>query len=287
MKRTTFLIIMLSMLSFAVCGQSQSEKHVFTVTSNDGVSITYDVHGIGSTALLFVHGWSCDRTYWKHQIEPFSKKYKVITIDLGGHGESGFGRTDWTISSFGSDVATVVKELKLKRIILIGHSMGGDVIVDAALQLPERVDGLIMVDTYKKLGSGRSMEQIQAFIDEIGTDFSVNVQRLVRSMFLPDSDASLVDSVAKDMSSAPQDVALSAGKSSLIHSRLITHDLDLLKRPVIAINADYDEATNLESMQRFGVETVIMPDVGHFMMMEDPERFNELLETTIKKLLIE
>lgn len=268
---------------FTVPGRSQSGKQSFKVITPDGVSITYEVHEKGSTALVFVHGWSCDRSYWRDQIQPFSERYKVVTLDLGGHGESGFGRTDWTIYSFGNDVATVIKELNLKRVILIGHSMGGDVITDAALQLPGLVTGLIMVDTYKKLGSGRSMDQVQAVVDELGTDFPANVERLIRSMFLPDADASLIDSVAKDMSSAPQDVALSAIKSSLTHSRQITHDLELLKMPVVAINPD-NEPTDFESMRLHGVEVRIMQGAGHFLMMEDSEKFNELLETTIKKI---
>ncbi|MGI9552517.1 MAG: alpha/beta fold hydrolase, partial [Aurantibacter sp.] len=172
----------------------------------------------------------------------------------------------------------------LERTVLIGHSMGGDVIVDAALQLPGRVAGLIMVDTYKKLGDGRSMEQIQAFVDDFGADFPTKVQRLVRSMYLPNSDSSLVEYVAKDMSSAPRDVALSALKSSFTHSRQITHDLELLKLPVFAFNAD-NEPTDSESMERNGVEVVIMPKVGHFLMMEDPKRFNEILESVIGKII--
>ena len=280
------ITIVMAIISFSALAQSQTEIQTFKVTSTDGVTIAYNVHGVGSTGLVFVHGWSCDRSYWKEQIQPFSARYRVVSIDLGGHGESGFGRKNWTIYSFGSDVATVVRELDLKRVILIGHSMGGDVIVDAALQLPGRVAGLIMVDTYKKLGDGRSMEQIQAFVEDFGIDFETKVQQLVRSLYLPTSDTSLVEYVAKDMSSAPTGVALSAIKSSFTHSRQITHDLELLNLPVIAINAG-NEPTDMESMQLHGVETHIMSRVGHFPMMEDPQRFNELLETLIEKLLSE
>ncbi len=69
--------------------------------------------------------------------------------------------------------------------------MVGDVIADAVLQLPGRVAGLSLWWIIKRLGSGRSMEQVQAIVDELGTDFPVNVKRLVRSMFLPDADSSL------------------------------------------------------------------------------------------------
>lgn len=281
---STILSVLLVAISSLAFGQSDLSPKSSTVHTSDGVSIAYEVHGQGSTALILVHGWSCDRSYWKEQVPHFSKRFKVVTIDLGGHGDSGLGRSDWTIYSFGNDVATVVRELDLRSAILIGHSMGGDVVVDAALQLPNIVVGLIMVDTYKELGNGRSMEQVQAIVDEFSTDFQKKVQNLVRNMYLPQSNSPLVDHIANDMSSAPSDVALSSLKSSFTHSRQITHDLQLLNLPVIAINADY-EPTDIESMESHGVRVVIMPGVKHFLLLEEPERFNELLENTINKLL--
>ncbi len=284
MKQFFFINIMLIIVSLAATGQTQSQKQSSGVTTNDGVFISYEVHGTGSTALVFVHGWSCDRSYWKEQIQPFSRRYKVVAVDLGGHGESGLGRKDWTIYSFGSDVAAVVKKLGLKRVVLVGHSMGGDVITDAALQLPGRVAGLIMVDTYKKLGAGRPPDQVQTFINKFRTNFADSVRPLVRSMFLTNSDSALVEFVAMDMSSAPPAVALSALESSFAHSRQITHDFEQLKLPVIAINPD-NELTDIASMHRYGVEVLIMQGVGHFLMMEDPKRFNEILGTAIKKIV--
>src|SRR5678815_2468104 len=75
------------------------------VTSADGIRIAFEVHGEGAPALVFVHGWSCNRSYWREQLQPFSKQFKVVAVDLAGHGESGLGRTSWTIAAFGGDVA--------------------------------------------------------------------------------------------------------------------------------------------------------------------------------------
>src|SRR5207249_632714 len=115
----------------------------------DGIRIVYEVQGEGrpgTPALVFIHGWSCDRSYWKGQLEPFSQRFKVVAIDLAGHGESGLGRDAWTIAAFGGDVAAVVQKLGLERVILIGHSMGGHVTAEAARRLPGRVAGLVWVD---------------------------------------------------------------------------------------------------------------------------------------------
>jgi pimeloyl-ACP methyl ester carboxylesterase len=188
------------------------------------------------------------------------------------------------MASFGDDVAAVVKKLGLTRVILIGHSMGGDVIAEAARRLPGRVAGLVWVDAYKQVGNGRAPEQVKAIMAPLRADFVPATQALVRSMFRPTSDSALVERVATDMSSAPPTVGLGALESALSYSREIRRTLRALKLPVIAINPD-NSPTDTLSMQRSGVEVLLMPGVGHFLMMEDPGRFNGLLLTAVAKLV--
>lgn len=63
------------------------------VKSADGVEIAYQAEGTGKYSLVFIHGWCCDKSYWKDQLNLAEKGYQVITIDLAGHGESGKNRT--------------------------------------------------------------------------------------------------------------------------------------------------------------------------------------------------
>jgi len=98
------------------------------VKSFDGELISYSVSGKGDLALVFVHGWSCDSRYWMEQVPYFSKKYKVVTIDLAGHGHSGSERSVYSLKSFAEDVKAVVEAVGTQQVILIGHSMDGGVI---------------------------------------------------------------------------------------------------------------------------------------------------------------
>lgn len=278
--------LLLSVIVFAISFLSLHQLHAqqLTTPSYDGVPIAYEVHGEGPLALVFVHGWSCDRTYWRGQLEPFSHSYKVVAIDLAGHGASGTERKDYTMESFGADVAAVVNKLGLQRMVLIGHSMGGDVIAAAARLLPHNhIAGLVMVDTYKKLGAGRTPEQVDAFVASFRKDFVDSVRSFVRSMFPSNADTALVTWVANDMSSAPPEIALSAMKSARNYSREITKALLEVKLPITAINSDNDP-TDTASMQKYGVGVIIIPGVGHFIMMENPKRFNEVLEGVIEKM---
>jgi pimeloyl-ACP methyl ester carboxylesterase len=145
------------------------------------------------------------------------------------------------------------------------------------------VAGLIWVDTYKQLGAGRSPEQVEALVARLRADFPDSTRAFVRGMFLPSSDRALVERVAADMSSAPPEVALGAVENALSYSREMPRALQELKLPVIAINPD-NAPTDVASMERNGVEVVVMPGLGHFPMMEDPERFNRVLAAAIEKL---
>ena len=262
---------------------ADSKNQVFWAKSGDGVRIAYEVHGKGALALVFVHGWSCNRSFWAGQIEPFSRQFKVVAIDLAGHGDSGRNREKWTIQSYGDDVAAVVKKLDLRRVILVGHSMGGDVIPEAALRLSGRVVGLIWLDTYKKLGAGRTPQEVEAFAAKFRPNFSEATRDFVRSMFVSTSDPALVERVAVAMSSAPPSVALPSLESAFSYSREMPKTLQQLHLPVIAINPE-NAPTDVPSLEHYGVHMIFMPGVGHFLMMEDPKRFNGLLGTAIDRL---
>ena len=252
-----------------------------TVPSADGISIAYEVHGQGGPALVLVHGWSCDRGYWKEQVDDLAQERQVVLVDLAGHGDSGLGRKDYTMASFGADVAAVVDSLKLERVVLVGHSMGGDVIVEAARQLPGKVVGLVWVDDYKSLGTPHSAEEVDAFVAKVRKDFRGTTMNFVRGLFGPNADPKLVDRVAKDMASAPPAVALSALQNSFSYSRQVTASLAELKLPVVAINSDR-EPTDYESLAKYGVKAFVVPDSGHFLMLEDPPRFSRSLDSVVK-----
>jgi pimeloyl-ACP methyl ester carboxylesterase len=255
--------------------------------SADNVSIAYAVYGPATDpAVVFVHGWSCDSRYWHNQIPYFSKKYRVITVDLAGHGNSGFGRKAYTTEAFGQDVAAVLRQLNVKKAVLVGHSMGGEIILYAAKISPERVIGLVGVDTLEDLGMVYPDEVKNSVYEPIAADFVPKVQEFVRSMFPANTDKALIDAIVLDMSSAPQDVALSSMKEYFKVS-----DPELikgLKVPLKSVNADL-WPTNVNGNKKLvpSYEMVLMKGRGHFIMLEDPDQFNVLLEQMINRILVE
>jgi pimeloyl-ACP methyl ester carboxylesterase len=248
--------------------------------SYDGTQVAYEVFGVGPQTLVFVHGWSCDRSYWNAQIEPLSRNYQVVTLDLAGHGESGLNRDTWTIAGFGSDVAAVVTDLDTDCLVLIGHSMGGDVILEAARQLPGRVRALIWVDTYTQLSEFQTIEQVRSNMAPFRANFVDETRAFVRRMFPSSADPSLVERVAADMAAAPPEIALAAMESAWTFGTTVPGMLRDLGIPLVAINPEVPP-TDMDSMRRNSVEVVLIPGVGHFPMMEEPGHFNECLARVV------
>ncbi len=253
-----------------------------STASADGVMIQYTVQGSGEKALVFIHGWSCDRTYWDAQTAAFKDDYTVVTIDLAGHGESGLDREVFTLEAFGEDVAAVVLALDLKDAVLIGHSMGGKVIVEAARLVPDRVVALVGADTFQDLKAVYTAEQMQAFVGPFRQDFVTATDAFVRSMFPETADSALVARVAEDMSSAPPAVGLSCFEVQFAYDA--QEPFTDMRKPVRAINCDL-WPTNVEGNRELAesFEILMMPGVGHFVQLEDPALFNSHLKTTVEE----
>ena len=250
--------------------------------SRDGIEIAYRVDGergdAGAPTVVLVHGWAGDRTVWAAQVAALAAaRYRVVTMDLGGHGESGVGRTDWNLRAFGDDVAAVVEDVGASDVVLVGHSMGGDAIVFAARSLGAgRVRGLVWLDAFRSLGDEpvSSAEDVAAFLAPFEADFAGAVDAFARGMFSDHADPALVDRIAASMAGAPRDAALGS-----LGCALNRHP------PVIAINPDVSP-TDVDSLRRHGVApTIVLSGVGHFLMLEDPEQCNRALLAALASLL--
>lgn len=280
-RKMFFVLLAVAVLCIATAGHTA--KQTGTYLSADSISIGYTVRGGGKPALVFVHGWCCDRNYWKNQAPPLAREYTVVTLDLAGHGESGLGRDDWTLGAFAADVASVVQALDLDEVILIGHSMGGPVVLEAARLIADRVIGVVGVDTYQNFGQTFSEEQRTQFLTPFEADFAGMTRRFVRSMFPPGADSVLIEKIVEDMAAAPPAVGIGAMKNMLAYDPAPA--AGEIQVPIYAINSEMFP-TNVEGNKKLAhsFTAKFMPGVGHFVMLEDPERFNQLLEEIVREI---
>jgi pimeloyl-ACP methyl ester carboxylesterase len=246
------------------------------VPSWDGIPLAFEARGSGTPALVFVHGWSCDRRYWDPQLDAFAARHRAVALDLAGHGESGAGRRRWTMPGFGDDVVAVVRHLGPGEVVLVGHSMGGDVVVEAALRLGDQVAGVVWADTYDTLCDPPTGQELERFLAPFREDFVAATRALVGRMCGPAAAADLVEWVAAGMSAAPPEVALDALEHAVGNEPAVLDGLGKLTCPVVAINAGH-RPTDAAALRRHGIRAVVLPGAGHFLMLEDPDGFNRLL----------
>ncbi|MDO9566696.1 MAG: alpha/beta hydrolase [Candidatus Desulfaltia sp.] len=256
-------------------------------TSKDGVLISYEVYGSGDPTLIFVHGWSCDARYWRAQVPVFSKKYRVIVLDLAGHGHSGMARSTYAMGAFGEDVRAVTEATGSNKVILIGHSMGGSVIAEAARLMPNRIVGLIGIDTLENIDYPMTREELKKMLSPLEKDFRTGSQQFVREMISPSTDPRLREWILSDISAAPPAVALSAMNEMM--SQYITGEaakiFEKIRIPVITVNGDL-WPINHEANRRhmLSYDAIVLKKADHFLMIDRPEEFNSALEKAILML---
>lgn len=248
----------------------------------DGVPIRYRVQGKGGTPVVLIHCLSCDLTFWDGTVAALARTRQVVSLDLAGHGASGAGRKAWTMASFAADVKTVVETLRLRNVVLVGHSMGASVMLEAARLMPERVRALVAVDALHDLGSVHAAAERDAFLAPFEEDFAGATEAHVRRLFHPDADPAVVESVAAKLKSAPPAIGI-----AILRTLLAYDPKPALKRtraPLVALNAGLFP-TNVEGnkalVPRF--ELVPLEGVGHFPQLEQPDAFNARLAEVLAR----
>jgi pimeloyl-ACP methyl ester carboxylesterase len=278
-----FLGLLFWFLTFTVPFASFSGDAA-VVPAADGVPIHYSVQGKSEPTLVFIHCWSCDRHLWDNQVSAFAKNHRVVTIDLPGHGESGQGRKNWSVESFADDVNTVITKLKLKRVVLIGSSMGGPIAVEATRRMPERVVAIVPVDTLHNVENKLPPEQLEGVYKQLRADYKGSVTGFLNQLFFsPSTPAAVKSRIISEVTSRPPELAIAILQGIFAYDAAPA--LREVKVPIRAINADMNP-TNLEVNRKYApqFDVVIIKGTGHYPMLEDPARFNELLSETLRSL---
>jgi pimeloyl-ACP methyl ester carboxylesterase len=288
-RKILFLDCCIISLILLICSCTKQPDNV--AISSDGVKISFVQQRKGKPAIVFVHGWGNNTSVWDAQMSHFSGKYRVIAIDLPGFGESGYNRTNWTMASFGEDVAAVIKKLNLKQVVLVGFSMGGPVIIETAKTSPENLIGLVLVDEIKDIEMKYSPEMIAdwgSFMMDLVTN-PTNEKLVAGGFYKKNPEASFKRVLS--MLSAHKNTSRIGWKESIDDFfRWSNEDcIESLKKvrvPIISINSDM-EPTNVEAFKKYipSYQLKIIPDVAHLVMWDNPEEFNRLLEESIQEFV--
>jgi pimeloyl-ACP methyl ester carboxylesterase len=250
----------------------------------DGTMIHYHVQGRGSPAIVLIHCWMGDSSFWREQVPVLAKTHRVVTLDLPGHGQSGKDRRVWNMPSFGLDVKSVVESAGLDKVILAGNSMGGYVMLEAEHVMPDHVIGLIAVDTLLNADARHDPKEDAAFHDALQKDFRGTTNKLARDLCGKKAPPAVVDGIAATMSSGDPAIGLA------LMDDLDRYDLAASLRkthaPIVAINSAA-RPTNVEANRKYvkKYDLILLPDgIGHFPQLEAPRVFSDLLARALAML---
>ncbi|HEX9547753.1 MAG TPA: alpha/beta hydrolase [Acidimicrobiales bacterium] len=258
----------------------------------DGTRLYYEEAGAGDPPFVFVHGWSCDHTYFAPQAGHFASGHRVISVDLRGHGQSDKPQGDkpnadcYTIANLADDVAWVCRELRLEHPVVVGHSMGGAVTLELAARHPDLPAAIVLVDAAPVVATPEVTAALADLVDAIGTPDHISARRQFIDGFLfidtddPVRRAEIVDAMA----AAPQHVAVACMKAiGDWDGERAARGCKVPALHIGAKNPSNDPAV-LRSLNPL-IQTAQVAGAGHFAQLEVPDQVNAMIERFVKTSL--
>lgn len=288
--KAILLIVIASLLSNVSKAQAQSMTAKQITIRDNQVEISYFQQGHGDTTLLFLHGWCIDGTYWENQIDYFSKNYNFYAIDLPGFGKSKAKRTNWTIEEYANDVTAFIDTMHLKNVVIIGHSMAGEIMLQTALTNNPKIIGVVGVDNFKIIDvafTPEQMNQMTDFFPMLKNDFK-NSAPLYADMMLfhPTTSKEVKDRVKSDFANSDSVIAYGTFMNQMQYANADAQRLEQLNFKLYLINSDGfpTNQTGLKNHCKNSFQVEIIPSTGHYPMIEKPTEFNLTLEKVLTSM---
>ena len=252
---------------------------------HDGVKLSFDDLGEGDTTLFLVHGWAINKEYWQHQVTYFSKNYRVVVIDLPGFGESGTNRSNWSVENYAADISAVIHKLKLRNVILVGHSMSGVIVLEAALKNPETVIGIVGVDNFKTYGIQVTPEEkaeSEKIYKRLRSNYTSTITQYTQQYLLsPQTDSIIGKRILSDIIETDSVIAVNVLEAN---DQFPADDrLNEYGKTLYLINSSFfPNDTSAFKKNNIPYKLFDIGKTGHYPMLEKPDEFNKYLRMILR-----
>ena len=246
----------------------------------NGTELYYELQGKeGAPWLIFSHSLACTVRMWDPQIAAFKDRYRILTYDMRGHGQSAAPAGPYTLDMLADDVLALMRALKIDRACYVGLSIGGMIGQHLALKEPKHFEKMVLADT----GHTQTPETIKQWEERIRIAQAQGMKPLVAGTmerwFTPAfRDRPQAQRIAELIAATP--VAGYVGCGQAIMKLNTTGRLKDIKLPVLAITGEADAAaggTKYIGEHLPGAKFVSIPQAAHIANIEQPEKFNQAL----------
>jgi len=242
-----------------------------------GVLLALEDVGSGEPAVLCLHGNSCNREFFRPQIDYFKNSRRVVALDFRGHGQSDAPRQKYTFASLADDCAWVCHRLGLKQVVVVGHSMGGAVAAEMINANPRLVRAVVLLDSTLLPDRLELKKNLPPLIGKLtGNDHLQGLREFVAPLFAPGDSSELRRWVWQQMSSTPAHVTLSLFEEFLNWRDQATRQIT---QPLVYV-AGFRWRTEPGALLRAcpQVRTVQIEESGHFLTLSATAKINALLQ---------
>lgn len=256
-----------------------------TLTLPDGATIYYRDKGHGP-AVILLHGFPLDHRMWDAQVDALAGEYRVIAPDLRGFGQSSRPAGTMTIAGMAADVAEIVRQLSLGKVVLGGLSMGGYVALAYVAAYPETLRGLMLFDTKAEADSAETKAGRDRMIDIAKRRGAVPIAEAMLGRMIPEAAAKSRPQLVRDLvtmmeSTDPETIASALAAMRDRPDR--TAELSAIKVPTLVVVGELDVITPPEVMKAMADEIPDstlrgIPSAGHMSPMEQPQLVTHAVE---------
>jgi len=243
--------------------------------------ISYSDTGKGN-AIVLLHGFLENQTMWLDLVPALSKKFRVITLDLLGHGESGCLGYVHSMEDNAEVVRTVLSKVGIRKAIFVGHSMGGYVALAYAEMYPDKVKGLVLMNSTSKADSEEKKANRDRAIKAVKKDYTTFIRLSISNLFSEENREKMLDEIEKVKTEALktplQGVVASLEGMKIRKDREVL--LHLTPYPKMLILGKKDPVLNYEDslnqIEKTTVKLITFPD-GHMSHIENRDELKDVL----------
>jgi non-heme chloroperoxidase len=288
--KTRLTLILLCILSVPnIVAQATAAKSAFFKTS-DGISVHYLQAGNGRP-IVFIPGWTMPAWIWQKQIDEFSKKYQVVAVDPRSQGESDKPPYGHMPETRARDYKELVDQLGLKHPVLIGWSMACGELIKYVEQFGmANIGGIVLVDGYLTDKPSDLFVPLSGWMNQVQLDRQKQAEGFVRSMYKKPQTEEYLKRVIDASAQTPADTA-----ALLIYNMIAVKDFSTGLKVLAAMKAKnsvlfayqpetQQSADYLKLMLGDRLRLEIFEGDGHALFVDDPEKFNHVLEDFLQTL---